>query len=579
MKTEPSFLSASQAETVTDSRERILSEDYVSLIYRYLTSIQQLELTLPNFLPQAASGHYAILNAPLKDFPPDITALGYFTIPKLLTLQDTLSLEASGILQVQTQPFLNLKGKGTLIGFIDTGITYTHPAFRNPDGTTRILGIWDQTIQSGTPPLGFLYGSEYSKEQIDQALLSVDSTDIVPSVDENGHGTALAGIAAGGVNEGAHFSGAAPQASLLVVKLKPAKKYLREFYLIEEDAVAFQEDDCMLAIRYLYQKARSLQMPLVICFGLGTNQGGHDGKAPLDDMISSITTAPGNYAITAAGNEAGKGHHYFGKMNRSGDSADVEVLIDGDTKGFTMELWAFAPDLFALGVTSPLGETIQPVEPRPGASQNTSFLLEPSSISIYYEIIELRSGSQLILVRLVNPSPGVWRFRILNKRYLTGIYHIWLPITGFIAPFVRFLNPDPDTTLVAPSNNEEVITVSTYQTFNNSLYLNSSRGFTRDDHIKPDIAAPGVNVLAPDLKFGYRTFTGSSAASALTAGAVSLLVQWSLEKGMGKLLSSEEIKNLLYRGAVRSDLLYYPNKEWGYGMLNIYGIFESLLGF
>lgn len=564
---------------IEESRQRILSQDYVSLIYHNETIPFRLEDILPEYLPQLVDWQYAILNAPLKEYPPDISTQGYFTIPKLYTLLDTASLDASGILEIQNQPFLNLDGANILLGFIDTGIDYRHPAFRNPDGSTRIAAIWDQAIQTGNLPEGFLYGSEYTREQINEALRSGDPLSIVPSIDENGHGTALAGIAAGTPDETADFSGAAPRAEIVVVKLKPAKDYLRDYFLVREDAIAFQEDDCMLAVRYLQEQAARLDRPLVICFGLGTNQGGHDGHTPLDEVLMSMTFLAGRYGVVAGGNEVGAARHYFGKISAVEETQEVEVAVDKENLGFTLEFWGFAPDLFALGVTTPLGERVSPVDPRIGAKQTTSFLLDRSSIQIDYEIVEFRSGSQLIQVRVINPSVGIWRFQVVSKRYVNGSFHIWLPVTGIGSPDVRFLLPEPDTTLTVPSCNEGVVTVSTYQTSNRAIYLRSSRGFTRDFHIKPDIAAPGVEVQAPYRNSSYRSFTGSSAAAAITAGAMALLIQWGRESSYQKLLSSTELKNLLYRGAGRNPNLYYPNREWGYGTLDVYGIFQSLIGF
>ena len=171
------------------------------------------------------------------------------------------ALRVPAILAVQTQPYLSLSGEDILVGFLDSGIDYTHPAFRNPDGTTRILGIWDQTDQSGTPPPGFLYGSSYTGEQINAALFSSSPGAIVPEADEEGHGTAVAGIACGSPDPESDFTGAAPRSSLLFVRLKPAKAYLRDYFLIPSDAIAYQENDLMLGVRYLMQTARSLAAP------------------------------------------------------------------------------------------------------------------------------------------------------------------------------------------------------------------------------------------------------------------------------------------------------------------------------
>lgn len=562
-----------------NARERILSEDYISLIFHNETYPFDIGKILPEYIPQLVDWQYAILNAPLEDYPPDISRQGYFTIPKLYTLLDTTSLEVSGIDTVQNQPFLNLLGEGICIAFMDTGINYQHPAFRNADGSSRILSIWDQTIQTGAPPQDLLYGTEYTREQINEALRSANPLEIVPSTDEIGHGTALAGIAAGTPDETAGFAGAAPKSDIIMVKLKPAKQYLRDYFLTKESAIAYQEDDCMLALRYLEMKSREVNKPMVICFGLGTNQGGHDGYTPLDDVMSYLSFLSGIYLVTAAGNEVGRSHHYFGKISKPQETQEVEVVVDEANKGFTMEFWAFAPELYTIGITSPLGERISPLDPRTGASQKISLLLDNSVVQIDYETVEFRSGSQLIQLRIENPSVGNWRFQIVNKRYLNGTFHLWLPITGIGSPYVRFLNPEPDTTVVVPACNTDLITVSTYQAYTNTIYLNSSRGLTRTERLKPDIAAPGVNVRVPAIPTGYTRFTGSSAASAITAGAVALLAQWGLQNSDGKILSATEVKNLLFRGASRQENIYYPNKVWGFGTLNVYGVFESLANF
>ena len=208
----------------------------------------------------------------------------YTAIPTLYTLLDTTSMEASGIIQTFEQPTLNLRGEGTMIGFIDTGIDYRNPLFRLPDGSSRILGIWDQTlpapigtmdapfgIPAAVPAMSFSYGQEFLKPQIDEALLSPDPLSIVPSTDTSGHGTFMAGIAAGGATANEDFTGAAPKCSIGVVKLKPAKQYLRDFYLLPEDAIAYQENDIMMGIKYLELLALRQGLPLVIYIGLGTN--------------------------------------------------------------------------------------------------------------------------------------------------------------------------------------------------------------------------------------------------------------------------------------------------------------------
>lgn len=298
------------------------SESIADFIYRY-GSMQQI-LGNPEDIPcmDYVSYDFAVIYTPLETVEPiSLRKYSYYTIPGLFTLLDSSNMEASGITSTFNSPALSNKGRGTLIGFIDTGIDYTNPLFRYPDGTTRIVSIWDQSLPADTgvippgvpdyyPNSGASYGTEYTRAEINEALSSDSPLALVPSTDTNGHGTFLAGIAAGGSLPEQEFTGAAPECELVVVKLKPAKQYLRDFYLIPSDAPAFQENDIMMGIKYLRVMAYRLGRPLVLLLGLGTNQGSHEGTSPLSISLQDISRSLGTATVIAAGNETGKGHHY-----------------------------------------------------------------------------------------------------------------------------------------------------------------------------------------------------------------------------------------------------------------------------
>lgn len=571
-----------------DELSPAVSEDYSDIIFRYQLSPEVLLEELSQFSPQIVDNQYAVLHAPLTQQLATMEQISYPGVPKLFTAIDTVSLEASGILAAQNQPFLSLDGLGVLVGFLDSGIDYTHPAFRAADGTTRILRIWDQTDQSGPSPDGISYGTEYMEDQINRALFSADPYEVVPQRDELGHGTAMAGIACGSPDANADFTGAAPRSSLLVVKLKPAKQYLRDYFVIPETSLAYQETDLMLGVRYMVDVSRQLGMPLVICMTVGSNQGGHTGNTPLEDVLTSAQFNTGVYAVSGTGNEVGQSHHYFGSLAAAGAYTDVEILIGEETAGFSLELWADAPEVYSVGFTSPLGETIQPVQPRAFVSYQFDFLLESSTISLTYSIVEALSGSQLALMRFQSPTPGVWRVRVTNVSYVNGAFHMWLPITGLVSPEIRFFTPNTDTTLVNPSCAEAILSVGTYNAYTDSMFAASGRGYTRNGVVKPDFVSPGVDVTSPVPAAGglpgsaaggglYGSSTGSCAASALTAGAAALLVQSGLLQATPRYFTPRELKSLFRRGAVRSDNYSYPNRETGYGLMNVYGIFESFL--
>ena len=557
-------------------REMILSEEYADVIVPYFPCF------LNQYREQGAqvfNEYYGMIHYPLSER--SFAAFfeeGFFytTVPKLYTLLDTVNLDAAGITQVQNQPVLRLTGQDIILGFIDTGIDYTHPAFRRSDGSSRIYGLWDQTVQTGTPPYDLEYGSVYTRQEINQALALEDPYSLVPSQDQIGHGTALAGIAAGTALPENDFAGAAPQAMIAVVKLKPAKEYLKSFFYVTGDAPAYQMTDIMAGIRYLIRLSEELLKPLVICLGLGTSQGAHSGDSPLDSMLSVTNQFRGIIGVSAAGNEAGRAHHYYGTALNSTEYNAVEILVKEGTRGFCAELWGQPPEVYAVGFESPLGEVVQKIPPRLSYSENISFILENTKIFVSSEIIQTVSGSQLIFIRFTDPTPGSWKIRVYTENYNSGSYHIWLPITGFSNPDVTFLEPNPDTTITSPGTSLSVITTAAYNAYNNSLYLNSSRGYTRTGQIKPDIAAPGVNVFAPTPRQRYTTITGTSAAAAITAGASALVMEWGMNRTPSRIFNSEEMKSLFIRGAQRRGDNLYPNREWGYGLLDVYQVFVSL---
>lgn len=501
---------------------------------------------------------------------------------------DPSSLVASGITQMQGPP-LNLTGQGVVVCIIDTGIDYTAPAFRDENGRSRILAIWDQTIQTGTRPKGFLYGSEYTREDINRALQSENPYDVVPSRDENGHGSALAGVAAGSnVRTGAQYVGAAPNADIVVVKLKECKQYLRDFYLVPQDVPAYQENDIMLAVKYADSFAVVAQRPVVICIGLGTNMGDHAGNMALSRYLSMIAIKSSRAVVVCGGNEGNAAHHFQGNLlqsitsspdgqrigdNQSGVYQDVEIRVNEGAEGFFLEFWGNMPDVFNISVISPGGETIPPV--RLGVRQGITygFVYEKSRITIDSTLVEPASGEELILFRLQEPTAGIWTFRVMSTGNLhNGIFHMWLPITEFLNVPVYFLSPSPYITLTEPALAAEVISVSTYNADNRSFYINSGRGFSRTGEIRPDFAAPGVDVSTIS---GKRT--GSSYAAAITTGAVAQFMQWAVVEHNSEYIESREIRSYFIRGTQKNPNTVYPSREWGYGRLDLQGVFQSLI--
>ena len=560
------------------------SEEIADFIVRYspraVDSLYELAQTR---CVNLVSQEYAIVHAPLSGvLPLSFTQHTYSAIPKLYGLQDTTALEATGILPVFSQPNLMSTGQGILIGMIDTGIDYTNPLFQNPDGTSRILRLWDQTIESENTPeavAGFqpFYGTVYSQEDLNRALASEQPLELVPSTDTSGHGTFLAGVAAGRqIQSPTTFSGAAPDAALAVVRLKPAKQYLREFFAVPPDADAYQENDIMAAAAFLLGVAGQHQMPLVLCLGVGTSQGSHSGISPLAMQLQALSGTRGFACVTGAGNETGFRHHYFGNLSPDQEYEDVELRVADSTSGFSMELWADVSELYTVGFVSPSGEVIERIPMTVGQETTISFQLDATRILISYQITESSSGRFLAFLRFTGPAPGIWHIRVYPTLFVAGQFHIWLPMQGFLTEDTGFLRPDPDITITDPGNAPLLLTVSTYNHVTGSLYIHSSRGFTATGQIKPDFAAPGVEVQGPGIPPGTSRLsrqTGSSVATAITAGAVACLFSWGFTQGNDTTLTSISVKSILIRGAERKEAFRYPNRQWGYGTLNLYQAF------
>ena len=571
-------------------------ENIADFIYR-IGSQQQI-IGDPADIPcmDYVNDEYSIIYTPLDTVTPiSLARYSYYTVPGLFSLLDSSSMEASGILTTFAAPALGNRGRGTLIGIVDTGIDYTNPLFRYSDGSTRIVGLWDQSIPAGADAVpsgvpayyelsGASYGTEFTREQINEALASDSPLDLVPSTDTNGHGTFLAGIAAGTSLPEQDFTGAAPECELVVVKLKQAKRYLRDFYLVSQDADAYQENDIMMGIKYLRVAAFRLSRPLIILIALGSNLGSHEGTSPLSGVVQDASRFLGRAAVIAAGNETGRAHHYFGTIPAGREWDDVEIRVGPEEsgRGFSLELWASTADTYSVGFISPSGETISRIPIIARNETSIPFLLEPTVITVNYQLIETGAGKQLIFMRFKNPVAGIWKVRVYNTQYFTGEFHMWLPSEGLISDETVFLRPTPDTTITLPGNTAAPITVGAYNHLNNSIYIHSSRGFTPSGIVKPELAAPGVTVMGPSLGrrgTGYvpmTTRSGTSVAAAHVAGAVASLYSWGIVEGNQITMSQASVKSYLIRGAKRNPALRYPNEEWGYGALDLYETFRRI---
>lgn len=568
-------------------KERILSNDYADIIADFQIPEEFGFEPSIDYYYHHIEGELGVAYVERSRLPAARTVSRSYTfLPKCYGLMEnydvkstqagesdsSLALMASGILSVQGQP-LSLTGKRVTIAFIDTGIQYQNKAFLDAVGRSRIRAIWDQTIQSGMPPEGFAFGTEYTREMIEEALKNPNPLSIVPTTDTNGHGTACASIAAGSrLYENGRFIGAAPDCDIVVVKLKEAKQYLREYYLIPEGVPCYQENDIMLALQYVERFVQNLYRPMVVCIGVGTSLGDHTGNTMLGRYMGRIMNRKSRVIVVAAGNEGNAGHHFHGEVSQTQPFRNVELRVASGVKGFVMDFWGGVPFLFTVTVRSPGGESIEWINPRIQRPQEFSFVFDKTILIIEYSLIEQTSGAELIRFRFENPTEGIWTIRVNAVREIVnGNFDIWLPITQFLSADTYFLEPDPTITLTDPSYVRRAVSATTYNDVNNSLYGNAGRGYARDGFRKPDIAAPGVEV---STILGERT--GSSIAAAITAGGVAQILQWAVVEQNDIFADSESVRNYLIRGAARESSLSYPNREWGYGRLDVQGVFEFL---
>ena len=550
------------------------NEMYADFIVKYMDDFQEDLGDVPGFSFQKINGIYGVVYAPLTEIGTlNINTYSYSFIPKCYTHMDLGSLSASGITRLQEHPYLQLKGSGTAVAVVDSGIDYRNPVFQNEMGS-RILCIWDQTLEGDGKEVP--YGRVFWKKDIDQALASRNPLEMVPSVDTDGHGTRMAAIAAGNYFPEENFSGAAPEAMLIIVKVKPAKKYLREFYLFPAEAELFQENDIMTGMDFAVRIANDRRMPLSLCLGIGSSQGAHIGKNPLSLYVDYISQYSLISVSIAAGNEGAARHHYAGRLTDRENQASAELRVGNKEPGFTMEFWGEPPEIYNLSLQSPTGEILDISASLGEMTQELSFVFVETRVKVNYVSIERQTGYTLVYFQFIQPAPGIWRIFVRGRDGQNVGFHIWLPVQGLISEETYFLEPSPYNTVTAPGDSLESITVTAYQYRDNSLYVQASRGFMPDGNVVPQVAAPGVQIRVPQLNGLYGNASGTSLSAAQTAGAAALLFEWAVIRGNQPYFTGSSVKNYITRGAEREERMQYPNRDWGFGRMDLYHTFELL---
>lgn len=522
------------------------------------------ELSLPeyiSFLP--LYGGYAIISIPETEIASlsQMPQIEYIEKPKNLVLSLYEARAASCINPVQNPPF-SLTGKGVLVGIVDSGIDIFHPDFRNEDGTTRIIELWDQTIpeeENGTDGASFYNrGKIFTREEINLALSENDRS--FPSRDLSGHGTHVAGIAAGnGRASNGEQRGVAPSSDLLIVKL--GNVFPEGFPRTTE---------LMLGMDYCVKKAISLNLPLALNISFGNSYGSHDGSSLLETFIDNLSNLGRTTIAIGSGNEGNKGRHTSGNL-KTGTPVQIELAVSENESSLNLQLWKNFVDTFEIRLAAPSGSNIILTKQSVGTykdvldgTQLLWFFGEPAPYSvsqeIYLEMLPMPGESFI--------QSGIWKLQLNPVNITDGRFDLWLPSGNAINPSTRFLVPTPETTLTIPSTALNPITVAAYDSNTDSLVSFSGQGFTGLSLPKPDIAAPGVDILSTAPGGGYTQNTGTSMATPFVTGSAALLMEYGIVQGRDPYLYGQKVKAYLQKGARHLPVVQnYPSPDIGWGVL------------
>jgi subtilisin family serine protease len=510
----------------------------------------------------------------------DVTSIVFFDFRPIQVLQDISPSSVDNINNIKINPYLNLTGKDVLVGIVDTGIDYLNEEFILEDGTSRIVNIWDQTIRRKDTDKRDLYiGETYSNEQINEAIKASKNSrnpyDIVPTKDEIGHGTKVAGvIGARGYNS--QFQGVAIDCKFVIVKLMENENFKKQ---LQVNGVAqvpvYNNTEVATAIEYLKKIFKDLKKPMVILIGVGGTEGSHDGLNLLSRYLTSVGNIRGICLIAGVGNEGAAQGHASGNIEKEGESKIVEINIPKILKYFSMRIWVQMPNRASINVISPTGESSKVINSFLGRKESYHFIFTNTDMEVRYYTPEHFTGHEVIEILFHNIKPGIWRITLIGQYITDGRYNIWLQPSTTLPENTVFLEPDPYSTIVIPSTAQNIISVAYYGN-NFNIIATSGKGFSTNGDINPDIATLGVNILTTKALGGVTTISGSSAASAIVAGVSALLLEWGIVKGNDPTMYSNKIRSYLIYGAERNNLYRFPSKEIGFGALDLLGTFDII---
>lgn len=522
------------------------------LIVKYSGNIVRLSEEYPQILVRELLNEYAILQVPenLVDVVAQAPEVEFVEKPKRLFFAVTQGKRASCIPALQTAQY-NLTGAGVLTAFLDSGIDYAHPDFRKADGTTRILNLWDQTLDR-----------EFTEEEINAALAAPTEAEryrLMPSRDLSGHGTHVAGIAAGnGRASGGLNRGVAYESSLIVVKLG-----------VPRETSFPRTTELMEGLNYIVEKALLYRLPVAVNISFGNTYGSHSGTSLLETFIDDIANYWKSSIVIGTGNEGNASGHTSGFLEEGQDRL-IELAVGSYETTLNVQIWKSYTDEYEIMLEDPAGRRVGPFNQILGPQR---FTLGGTQLLIYYGEPSPYNQYQEIYVDFIPAADyvdsGIWRFVLIPQRIVVGNYDMWLPSSAALNAATGFLLPIEETTMTIPSTAANAIGVGAYDARFGRIAEFSGRGFTRQTRqVKPDLAAPGVDIVSAAPGGGYDTRSGTSMATPFVTGSAALLMQWGIVRGNDPFLYGEKIKAYLIRGAGHLEVLTeYPNPQIGWGTL------------
>lgn len=502
-------------------------------------------------------GGYAVLIVAenLIDYVANLPEIEYMEKPKTLYYEVNTGKEVSCFYQIQNRTFsgdslTGLTGRGTIVAVIDSGVDYRHPDFINPDNTTRILYVWDQTAESEylSPPEGYRIGREYNSSDINNLLQNED--DRTELSDNSGHGTHVLGIAAGnGRASRGRYIGCAPESDIIVVKLSPTTSSLIQ------------------AIDYVVRKAYNLMMPVAINISWGNSYGSHQGDSLIEQYIENVSLVGRSIIVVGSGNEGSASRHVSGILKT--DIVRLELAVYKYTTSFSVQLWKNYYDEFRINIIAPDGSQTGLLSENAGVS---NYRIDGTDLLVYYGEPNPYSVNQEIYINFIPLGgffdEGIWKIELIPLRIVSGEYNIWLPAGAAISTDTSFLEPVIDTSLTIPSTGRSVMTVGAYNALTDAIAPFSGRGYTPNGIVKPEIVAPGVDIISAAPGGGYTSRTGTSMATPFVTGAASCMMQWGIIEGNDPYLYGEKLKAYLIAGARKlPGYEQWPNPEGGWGAL------------